>query len=76
MLGGAEQRRHRSGHQPNERRAGREAQTPARPSSRRPGRAAFGIAVSWGTAGFLLGASFWIYLGVLELTGPPQLPGL
>ena len=34
------------------------------------------VAVRWGAAGFLLGAGFWIYLGVRELTGGdlPQLP--
>jgi hypothetical protein len=53
MLGGVEQRRHRSG---------------ARPTGR-SGSAAIAVTVSWGAVGFLLGAGFWIYLGVRELTG-------
>jgi hypothetical protein len=69
MFGGVEQTRHRSGYQPNGQRAGREAQTIARLPSGRSRRAPVAVAVRWGTAGFLLGASFWIYLGVLEFTG-------
>jgi hypothetical protein len=39
----------------------------AGPTSGRRGRV--GIAVRWGAVGFGLGAGFWIYLGVSELTG-------
>jgi hypothetical protein len=53
MLGGVEEKRRRSGER----------------SSGRPGHVPMGIAVRWGAAGFLLGAGFWIYLGVRELTG-------
>ena len=53
MLGGVEEKRRRSGERP----------------SARPAHAPIGVAVRWGAAGFLLGAGFWIYLGVRELTG-------
>jgi len=72
MRGGVERKRHRAGERPDGRRAAAAARL------RSPGRVSAASALGWGAAaGFLLGAGFWIYLGVHELTGGglPQAQG-
>lgn len=63
MLGGLDERRAR-------------AAARLQAGGRRPGAAVRGI--TWGVAGFVLGATFWIVLGVLSVTGGalPQLSPL
>jgi hypothetical protein len=63
MLGGAERRHLEYGDPPPY--AGRQA----RPSPRRAGRKSLASIACGGMAGFLLGAAFWIVLGLQELTG-------
>jgi hypothetical protein len=65
MLGGVE-RRHQSGGSPAH--AGRPAHTTARPQAGRPWPKSLASVVCGGAAGFVLGAAFWIILGLQELT--------
>ena len=72
MRGGVERRRHSLGGRPD----GRRAAAAARLVS--PGRSPAAAALGWSVAaGFLLGAGFWISLGVYELadSGLPQAQG-
>ena len=67
MLGGVERRHQGSGGPPTH--AGRPAHTTARPRAGRRWRKTLASVVCGGAAGFLLGAAFWIVLGLRELTG-------
>ena len=67
MLGGEERLRGRPGG--TSARSGRPAQTPASPLAGRPLRKSFAGVLCGGMAGFLLGAAFWVVLGLQELTG-------
>ena len=72
MRSGVERTRHRLGERPDGRRPAAVARL------QRPGRVSAAAALGWGVAaGFLLGAGFWIYLGVDELAGSglPQAHG-
>ena len=69
MLGGVERRQ----------RGARAAPAFGQPYARRPWRRSPASAVYGGAAGFVLGAAFWIVLGLQELTGsevPPKLAPL
>ena len=72
MLGGEERRRGRSGRPAAE--AARQARTRASRATR-PWRKSLVGVVGGGLAGFLLGAAFWIVLGLQELSsgGAPRL---
>ena len=76
MLGGVERKHQGSGGSPTH--AGRQAHTSARPRAERSWRKSLASVVCGGVAGFLLGAAFWIVLGLQELTGSeaPWLPPL
>ncbi len=63
MRGGMGERQRRSAASPIG--AGRRAVTG------KVGRSAVRAAVLWATAGFVLGATFWVGLGVMSLTGGP-----
>lgn len=67
MLGGVERRHQGSGGSPTH--AGQPAHTTARPQAGRPWRKSLASVVCGGAAGFLLGAAFWIVLGLQQLTG-------
>ncbi len=68
MPGGVDQRRHGFGYRPSPEHAGPGLQASVSAARGRPGRAPIAVALRWGAAGFLLGAAFWVYLGVRELT--------
>ena len=66
MLGGVERRHQGFGGSPAH--AGRPARTTARPQAGRPWRKTLASVVCGGAAGFVLGAAFWIVLGLQQLT--------
>jgi hypothetical protein len=66
MLGGLERKHQGSGTPPTH--AGRQPHLAARPSARRPWRKSLASVACGGMTGFLLGAAFWIVLGLQELT--------
>ena len=67
MLGGVERRHQGSGGSPTH--AVRPAHTTARPQAGRPWPKSLASVLCGGAAGFVLGAAFWIVLGLQELTG-------
>src|SRR6266436_6368296 len=73
MLGGIGRKHQGSGGSPTL--AERQGHTSARPRQGRPWRKSLASVVCGGVAGFLLGAAFWIVLGLQELTGSES-PGL
>ena len=67
MLGGVERRHQGSGGSPTH--AVRPAHATARPQAGRPWRKSLASVLWGGAAGFVLGAAFWIVLGLQQLTG-------
>jgi hypothetical protein len=67
MLGGVKRKHQRAGGSASH--AGRQAHSSAWPPARRPWHKSLASVVCGGVAGFLLGAAFWIVLGLQELTG-------
>jgi hypothetical protein len=67
MLGGVERRHQGSGGSPTH--AVRPAHTTARPRAGRPWPKSLASVLWGGAVGFVLGAAFWIVLGLQQLTG-------